>query len=256
MESGIYKITHIESNKTYVGQSENINRRLNAHKNWFKNPTRIINRHLYNYAKAYTIDDFSFEIIEYCEIDLLDEKELYWYDIYKHNTFNARPEPVSNRGLIRGKEDCDINSQRRKEYYSNPENLSKHRDMLKKRSENPKWIKGINDAAKKRAADPEWRRKQKEIVNGKERADKIRIKNFNTGYSNCVAMLDRNDNMLDYFLNVQDASKSIGKGRSNISSCLTGKLGTAYGYKWKYLTNEEYLILNGGEILKKECQVV
>jgi group I intron endonuclease len=251
MQSGIYKITHIESGRTYVGQSENINRRLNAHKNWFKNPTRIINRHLYNYAKMYSIDSFVFEIIEYCEIELLDEKELHWYEIYKENTFNVRPEPVSNRGLIRSQEDCNINSQRRKEYYSNPENLAKHKEVMKKRSANQKWIEGVNEAAKKRAADPEWRRKQKEAVNDPERINKAKINNFIKGYSNCVAMLDRQGNTLDYFLNVQDASRAIGKQRGNISTCLSGKIPSAYGYKWKYLTNEEYLKLNGGEILKK-----
>jgi len=251
MKSGIYKIVHIESDRTYIGQSEDVNRRLNAHKNWFKNPTRIINRHLYNYAKMYSIDAFIFEAIEYCEIECLDEKELHWYEMYKENTFNVRPEPVSNRGLIRSQEDCDINSKRRKEYYSNLENLAKHREVMKKRSLNPKWIKGINEAAQKRSSDPKWRRKQKEIVNDPLRTEKAKINNFIKGYSNCVAMLDREGNMLDYFLNVQDASRSIGKQRANISSCLTGKLGTAYGYKWKYLTNEEYLKLNGGEILKK-----
>jgi group I intron endonuclease len=250
MESGIYKITHIQSGKTYIGQSENINRRLNAHKNWFKNPTRIINRHLYNYAKTYTIDDFNFEIIEYCEIDLLDEKELYWYDIYKHNTFNARPEPVSNRGLIRNQEDCDINSQRRKEYYSNSNNLAKHREIIKKRSLNKQWVENVKQGAKKRTANPEWKRKQKEAVNNIDRINNIKKNNFLNGYSNCVAMLDINNNMLDYFLNVQDASKSIGKGRANISSCLTGNLKSAYGYKWKYISKEEYLKLNNGKILK------
>ena len=256
MKSGIYKIVHIQSGKTYIGQSDDLERRLQAHRNWFINPKRIINRHLYNYAKKYPIEDFIFEPVEYCEINILNERELYWCQIYKDNTFNVRLEPVTNRGVKRADEFCAMNSEIQKKRFSDPNNLAKHRDMIKKRSLNPNWIKGINDAAKKRAADPEWKRKQKEIVNGKERADNIRIKNFNTCYSNCVAMLDIEGNMLNYFLNVQDASKSIGKGRSNISSCLTGKLGTAYGYKWKYLTNEEYLVLNGGEVLKKECQDV
>jgi group I intron endonuclease len=252
MKSGIYKIVHIESGKTYIGQSDDLERRLNAHKNWFMNPKRIINRHLYNYAKKYPIDAFSFEIVEQCDINVLDEKEAHWCSTYKDNTFNVRLDPVTNRGVKRTDEFCAMNSEIQKKRFSDPDNLAKHREMIKQRSLNPKWIKGVNDAAKKRAADPEWRRKQKEIVNGQERADQIKIKNFNNGYSNCVAMLDRDGNMLDYFLNVQDASRSINKGRGNISSCLTGKLGTAYGYKWKYLTNDEYLKLNGGEVLKKK----
>ena len=252
MKSGIYKIVHIESGKTYVGQSDDLDRRLDAHRNWFINPKRIINRHLYNYAKKYSIDAFLFEIIEECSIDALDERETYWFEIYKENTFNARVNPVTNRGLKRNFEDCEINSKRRKEYYSNPDNLAKHREMIKRRSENPEWRKAVAEAAKKRAADPEWRRKQKEVVNGKERADNIRIKNFNSGYSHPIGKYDYDGiQLLDYYLNVQDASKSIGKNRGNISSCLTGNLKTAYGYVWKYLTKEQYLALNGGKILKK-----
>ena len=251
MKSGIYKIVHIESGKTYIGQSDDLERRLDAHRNWFMNPKRIINRHLYNYAKKYPIEAFSFEIIEHCDKKNLDERELHWYSIYKDNTFNVRLDPVTNRGIKRTDEFCAMNSQIQKKRFADPINLAKHKEMIRKRSLNKKWINGINDAAKKRAADPEWRRKQKEIVNGKERADQIRIKNFNTGYSNCVVMLDRDGNMLDYFLNVQEAARSIEKGSGNISSCLTGKLKSAYGYIWKYLTNDEYLKLNGGEILKK-----
>ena len=250
MKSGIYKIEHIESGKTYIGQSDDLERRLNAHKNWFMNPKRIINRHLYNYAKKYPIDAFSFEILEECNIDALDEREIHWCNIYKDNTFNVRLDPVTNRGIKRTDEFCAMNSEIQKKRFADPINLAKHREMIKQRSLNKEWIKGIGEAAKKRAADPEWRRKQKEAVNDPERINKAKINNFIKGYSNCVAMLDRQGNTLDYFLNVQDASRSIGKPRANISSCLTGKLPSAYGYKWKYLTNEEYLKLNGGEILK------
>ena len=251
MKSGIYKITHIESCKTYIGQSDDLERRLDAHRNWFINPKRIINRHLYNYAKKYSIDAFTFEIVEECNINVLDKRELHWYSIYKDNTFNVRLDPVTNRGIKRTDEFCAMNSEIQKKRFADPINLAKHREMIKKRSLNPKWIKGINDAAQKRAADPEWRRKQKIALNDPKRIAKSKINNFIKGYSNCVAMLDRNGNMLDYFLNVQDASRSIGKGRQNISSCLTGKIPSAYGYIWKYLTNDEYLKLNGGEILKK-----
>jgi group I intron endonuclease len=250
MNSGIYKITHIESNKTYIGQSQDLERRLKSHVNWFINPKRIVNKHLYNYAKKYPLESFSFDIIEYCNIEKLDEKELYWFEVYKENTFNIRLDPVTNRGLKRTDEFCAMNSEIQKKRFLNPDNLAKHREMIKQRSLNPKWIKGINEAAIRRATNPEWRRKHKEMVNGDENKNKIKIKNFNTGYSHCVEMLDKEENVLDYFLSVEDASRSINKPRGNISSCLSGRIKTAYGYKWRYLTKEEYLNLNGGQILK------
>jgi hypothetical protein len=52
-------------------------------------------------------------------------------------------------------------------------------------------------------------------------------------------------------MNIAEAASSIGRLRGNITTALSGKISHCYGYKWKYLTNEEYLALNGGEILKK-----
>jgi len=251
MKSGIYKIEHIESGKTYIGQSDDLERRLNAHKNWFMNPKRIINRHLYNYAKKYSIDAFTFEILQECNIDALDEREIHWYNIYKDNTFNVRLDPVTNRGIKRTDEFCAINSEIQKKKFADPNNLAKHREMIKQRSLNKEWVKNVKEGAKKRAADPEWRRKQKKAVNDPERIKQIKIKNFNTGYSKCVASYSIDNQFVDYFLNAKEASLIVGGERGNIVNCLNGRIPSAYGYKWKYLPNEEYIKLNGGEILKK-----
>lgn len=251
MKSGIYSIKHLESGKIYIGQSEDIDRRIKAHKNWFANPTRVINRHLYNYAKKYGADAFEFCVVEYCDIENLDERELYWFEQHKDNSFNVRPEPVSNRGIKRTEEFCKENSERAFKRFQNPKNLESHRNSMKKRSKNPEWIEKNRQAAKKRAEDPNWRSKMKDIVNNENRINSIKIKNFTTGYSKCVACYDKSGLLVDYFLNVADAGRALNILRSNISSCINGKLASAYGYTWRYISNEEYLNLNGGDILKR-----
>src|SRR5687768_3431639 len=95
--SGIYSITHRASKKVYVGQSNDLEGRLKKHKSWFENPTRVINRYLYNFAKKYPIEDFDFAVIETCDVSKLDEREIFWYETFKSNTFNVRPNPVTNR---------------------------------------------------------------------------------------------------------------------------------------------------------------
>lgn len=81
---GIYKITNLINNKSYIGQSINIKRRWREHK-------RMTGKNLmYEDMKKFKIENFSFEVIEECLIDKLDEREIYWikyYDTY-NNGYN------------------------------------------------------------------------------------------------------------------------------------------------------------------------
>lgn len=80
---GIYKITNLINNKCYIGQSRDISRRFLRHKNYFLEDSHYP---LYRAFKKYGIENFSFEIIEECEIDELDNKEIFWIDYYdSHN---------------------------------------------------------------------------------------------------------------------------------------------------------------------------
>lgn len=80
---GIYKIT-TPTNKIYIGQSINILVRWNRYKNLHcKTQSR-----LYRSLIKYGFDSHSFDIIERCSKDQLDEREVYWIGIY--NTFNTK----------------------------------------------------------------------------------------------------------------------------------------------------------------------
>jgi group I intron endonuclease len=74
---GIYKITNPE-NKIYIGQSNNIKRRWNYYINF-----RFISQaKLHESFKKYGYLNHTFEIIEECSIELLNERERYWQDYY------------------------------------------------------------------------------------------------------------------------------------------------------------------------------
>jgi len=74
---GIYKITS-PSNKIYIGQSINIEKRWKKYKNLHcKDQIR-----LYNSFLKYGVNLHIFEVIEYCEIDKLNERERFWQDYY------------------------------------------------------------------------------------------------------------------------------------------------------------------------------
>ena len=74
---GIYKITN-PNGKIYIGQSINVNRRLTAHKNRHSSKCILV----YNSITKYGKENHTFELIEECEKDMLDERELYWTEYY------------------------------------------------------------------------------------------------------------------------------------------------------------------------------
>lgn len=82
---GIYKITDKVSKKSYIGQSKNILHRWKEH---IKNirEGEGINHNGINLK----LEDLTFEILELCSCEELDEKEIYWikhYDTY-YSGFN------------------------------------------------------------------------------------------------------------------------------------------------------------------------
>lgn len=74
---GIYKIKS-KSGRIYIGQSKNINQRFDYYKRLKCRPQIRLYRSLIKYG----IDNHTFEIIEECSINLLNERERYWQDFY------------------------------------------------------------------------------------------------------------------------------------------------------------------------------
>ena len=73
----IYKITS-PSNKIYIGQTVNYKSRL-----WYYMKLRCKQQiRLYNSFNKYGVKEHLFEVIEECEIELLNERERYWQDFY------------------------------------------------------------------------------------------------------------------------------------------------------------------------------
>ncbi len=80
---GIYKITNKINGHCYIGQSRNIDKRWRDHKIASHNKNdKGYNYPLYQAFRKYGIDNFSFEVIEECSINLLNEKEHYWIKHY------------------------------------------------------------------------------------------------------------------------------------------------------------------------------
>ena len=78
---GIYVITNTKNNKKYIGKSIDINRRFKEHISpyeWSRTP----NKPLYLAFQKYGLINFSFQILEECEKEKLNEREKYWIEYY------------------------------------------------------------------------------------------------------------------------------------------------------------------------------
>ena len=75
---GIYKITS-PSGKIYIGQSVNIEKRFLSYSKLLRCKTQI---KLFRSFLKYEVINHKFEIIEECDIELLNERERYYQDLY------------------------------------------------------------------------------------------------------------------------------------------------------------------------------
>lgn len=86
--TGIYIITNQINNKVYIGQAgkgkNTIYKRLNGHYRDLIN-NKHGNKHLQFSWNKYGENAFTFDILEICQKDELDKKEIYWIDYYKSN---------------------------------------------------------------------------------------------------------------------------------------------------------------------------
>lgn len=78
---GIYKITNTKNEKSYIGQSTNIEERWKQH----KQAIQTSDKSWYPLARKESdgVDDFTFEVLQQCKAEELDELEDYWVDYYK-----------------------------------------------------------------------------------------------------------------------------------------------------------------------------
>lgn len=76
---GIYKITNNINGKIYVGQSVNIAERWKQHEyKAFNSKEKAYTSAIHQAYRKYGIKNFSYEVIEQCRPEELDEKEIYW----------------------------------------------------------------------------------------------------------------------------------------------------------------------------------
>lgn len=99
-KTGIYMIRNTVNNKSYIGQSQNIELRIKTHV-WMLSNNRHYNVHMQSAWNKYGEGSFSISILEECEACRLDELEMFYinkFDSYK-NGYNRTEGGGGTRGF-------------------------------------------------------------------------------------------------------------------------------------------------------------
>ena len=244
---GIYKIENIINGKVYVGQSINIKARWKDHINSLnrKSSHSVLLQRAWD---KYKEDNFTFEILELCTEDMLDELEIKYIELYDscNNGYNIESGGNSNKCLSEetkqklresriGMSHSDETRRKMSVSRIGKKNgmygRSHSEESKRKMSESKKGKRGhpCSDEQKKIARLANTGKILSESTRKKiSEANKGNIpfnKNLKPVY--CVE-LDR------AFDNASSASKELKISSSNIISCCEKHRKTCGGYHWFY----------------------
>lgn len=197
----IYKIINNINNKVYIGKtSRTIEIRWDEHrKNFYKlQDNTAIHRAMFKYGP----EAFNIEKIEYCNDEIIDEREKYWIEYYNSykNGYNLT---LGGDGTIQ------IN----------------YKDILFL------WNKGLNlqQISEKIKADRHTISNILKIYNVSEKEI------FRRGIGRPVIQYDLNGSFINRYDSIMDAANNLGKQNiSTIRNCCNKQIKSAYNFLWKF----------------------
>ena len=209
---GIYKITS-PTGKIYIGQSIDLLKRKNDYiKLRCKDQIR-----LFNSINKHGWDNHVFEIIEQCEINLLNQQERYWQDFYN---------VLSSTGL-----NCRLTTCTDKSGKMHPDSVEKMREKL---IGHIPWNKGLTKEDDDRLLIfSEYCKNERctRIASEKEKESK----RLNSPKNKPVIQLSKTGEYIAEFISISEAQRVLNlKTYTSISECCSGKRKSAYGFKWEY----------------------
>ena len=218
-KSGIYCIENLINCKKYIGQSVNIESRWSQHKSEL-NENKHFNDYLQKSWNKYGADSFSFYVLEFCDIEQLDEREVYYINFYK--TLNRDKGYNLMSGGTFGRK-YSIESRMKMS-----QSLKGHDVSFKTRikiSKNHADVSGENNGMYGKHHTEESKRKVGDANRGKISARRNR---------NAVYCTELDKTFEDAAL----AGRILSLDSSGILKCCKGERKTCGGYHWKFINLE------------------
>ena len=86
-KSGIYKITNINNQMVYIGQAVNIGSRWRTHIKRGLGCEEQTNNRLYTALWEEGVENFTFQVVEFCDKDRLTEREKFYIDFFQAKSY-------------------------------------------------------------------------------------------------------------------------------------------------------------------------
>jgi len=242
MESGIYCFENLVNNKKYIGQAENIIKRKKVHLTLLKTNNPKENKYFLNAWEKYGKQNFKFWIVEECDKELLNEREIYWIKkLHSHSTEQGYNLSWGGEAPMRGLNHSEKTKQKMSENHAdfsgeNHPNFGKpmSKEQKKKISDscmgNTRWL-GKTHTEETKQKLSRANSGEKGYWYGKQRSSKTRAKiSASLSGENCYSSkLNETDvlEILDLFYNKNINRKEINKNfyvsYSTICRIISGK---------------------------------
>lgn len=226
---GIYKITNKINNKSYIGQSNNVERRLKEHK-CIEHET---NKSLKLAYKKYGIENFEFEILEECKLKELNEKEIYYIDMLKPQ-YNRTSGGEGSPNHKMSEETREVLKQKGKEFWNNLDDETKKK-IIAKNLKRPKIGHKVSEETREKLRQHNLGKKQSEETIEKRKQTMIDKKKngyiqTNENHNKKVICIEKNK----IYKSVKEASLDNNVTPSFISGVIKGRYKTCKGLHFEY----------------------
>jgi hypothetical protein len=153
-------------------------------------------------AKKYGIDNHLFDIVEYCTLEQLDDREIYWGEFYNVLKTGLNCRLGNGRGICGEETKIKIGSKQR--------GISKNKG---KKSPNKGNSYVMSEDAKNKMKKP---------------------KSYSNKRFRSILQYDLQNNFIKKWDSIKEAAMHIGTDSGTLCQCLKGKIPTAKKYIWKY----------------------
>ena len=225
---GIYKIENLINGKIYIGQSVNIQYRFANHKSEsFNEKSNAYDTALHRAIRKYGVENFAFDVVEECQQDALQEREIYWIKYY--NSFGNGYNMTSGG---EGVPAIDVERVRQL------------------------WDKGmsIDDISAEINCNKHTAIRVLESYPSYNNEESYRRGRINSIKKQCkpICQYDKDGNLIKKYNSVTEAANETHIRRNNISAALIGRQLSAGGYQWTYYDNDVPSVYNAQSTNEKK----